>query len=184
MTVSPGSVHVWVICARRSWLPGFGGDACQRHHARADGWPGRHRRGLPVIGRRSWQYRTLGPAAGRWAAVVWKGRWDPWRTRGCGPAARTPRNLDPREAGWGPTCDRLFSVTRPHARRTPSTDGAFPRAAVRARQRAGGTGAHAPIRPGPYLVLLVNGRRRSHRSRPDLHVMHVIFRVISDTLDG
>ena len=57
-------------------------------------------------------------------------------------------NLDPREAGWGPTCDHLFSVARPHARRTPSTDGAFPRAAVRARQRAGDTGAHAPIRPG------------------------------------
>jgi hypothetical protein len=38
-----------------------------------------------------------------------EGQVGPWRTRGCGPAARTPRNLDPREAGWGPTCDCLFA---------------------------------------------------------------------------
>jgi hypothetical protein len=35
-----------------------------------------------------------------------EGQVGPWRTRGYGPAARTPRNLDPREAGWGPTCNR------------------------------------------------------------------------------
>ena len=64
--------------------------------------PDRHPREGLVTGRRSRQSRALGRAVDGWAAVVWKGRWGSWRTRGCGPAAYTPRNLDPREAGWGP----------------------------------------------------------------------------------
>jgi len=65
MTVSPVSVQICVICALRLWLPGVRrccDDASQRRHARAEGWPDQHLREVPVIGCRSWQYRTLGPA--------------------------------------------------------------------------------------------------------------------------
>jgi hypothetical protein len=56
MTASPASVQTCAICARRSWLPGFGDAA--RAHASAiarvltDG-PDQHRREVPVIGHRS-----------------------------------------------------------------------------------------------------------------------------------
>jgi hypothetical protein len=54
----------------------------------------------------------FGPCRWRFGRSGMEGQVGPLRTRGCGPAARTPRNLDPREAGWGPTCDRLFSLAR------------------------------------------------------------------------
>jgi hypothetical protein len=56
MTASPVSVQTCAICARRSWLPGFG-DAAMAHASAivrvlTDG-PDRHRREVLVIGRRS-----------------------------------------------------------------------------------------------------------------------------------
>jgi hypothetical protein len=131
-------------------------------------WSDQHRGGPSVIGRRSWQYRTLDPGADRWAAVVWKGRWDPLRTRGCGPAARTPRNLDPREAGWGPTCDRLFSLALPPACRYAIQGMVTSR--VPQSVRGGGQVVRVPhpSARGHASCLIVNGCRRSHRSRPDL----------------
>src|SRR5689334_5988500 len=49
---------------------------------RAEGWPDQHLREVPGIGRRSWRYRTLGPAVDGWAAVVCKERVGPLGTRG------------------------------------------------------------------------------------------------------
>jgi hypothetical protein len=166
MTVSAVSVQICVICARRSWLPGVwgcGDVACQRHHAGAEGWADQHLRGLPVTGRRSWQYPPLGPAAGGWGRGGMEGQVGPWRTRGCGPAARTPRNLDPREAGWGPTCDCLFSLTLPPACRRAIRGLCLP--ACRSPCAAVGltTDGRQPL--GPRLFRLV----------PDRHLVSLPF---------
>jgi hypothetical protein len=159
----------------QSWLAGFGDAACKRHHARAEGWPDQHLRGC------------LSSAAGRgntglWALSLTGGpRWygsqgDP-QGRGDVGAARTPRNLDPREAGWGSACDCLLSLALPPPRRRIIQGCVFPRAAVRVRRRAVATGC-ARTRPpgGQTSCLVVTGRRRSHRTRPDLVDMQVMPR--------
>jgi hypothetical protein len=46
-----------------------------------------------------------------WVVMIWKRREGPLRTRGCGPAAHTPRNLDPREADGVPPANAYIACS-------------------------------------------------------------------------
>src|SRR5262245_46290729 len=88
----------------------------------------------------------------------------PGRTRGCEPAAHTPRNLDPREAGWGPTCDCLLSLAPQPAAAAPIHGSCPPACRSPCATAAGDPGAHTPVRLRPYHVF---GRKRMAAVSPN-----------------